>query len=168
MHSSSPHCVTTKTVATWVSVSLCDRRWKGKGRGGKIGRSSPSARIPPSLPPPPPPFPFSLLKPATQATWLKCGEMRGYRSLPHVNIARSIGSMTRNYSNRNPAGKIKIPLSRNNSHIQSLHQKLMLACADSIVHRASTVTCAQGWETRRILKCEIWLIAHILASAFFA
>lgn len=165
MHSSSPHCVTTKTVATWVSVSLCDRRWKGKGRGGKIGRSSPSARISPS---PPPPFPFSLLKPATQATWLKCGEMRGYRSLPHVNIARSTGSRTRNCSNWNPAGKIKIPLSRNNSHIQHLHRKFMLVCADIIVHRASTVTCAQGWETRRILKCEIWLIAHILASAFFA
>lgn len=93
--------------------------------------------------------------------------MRGYRSLPHVNIARSTGSRTRNCSNKNSAGKIKIPLSRNNSHIQSLHRRLMLACADSIEHRASTGTCAQGWETRRILKCEIWLIAHILASAIY-
>ena len=86
---------------------------------------------------------------------IKSGEMRGYRSLPHVNIARSTGSRTRNCSNKNPAGKIKILLSRNNSHIQSLHRRLTLACADSIEDRASTGTCAQGWETRRILKCEI-------------
>lgn len=101
-------------------------RWKGKGRGGKIGRSSPSARIPP----PPPLFPF---KACHTGHVIKCGEMRGYRSLPHVNIARSTGSRTRNCSIKNPAGKIKIPLSRNNSHIQSLHRKLMLACADTIV-----------------------------------
>lgn len=138
------------------------RRWKGKWGGGEIGRSSPhsrSARIPPL-----PLFPFEACH---TGHVIKSGEMRGYRSLPHVNIARSTGSRTRNCSNKNPAGKIKIPLSRNNSHIQSLHRRLMLACADSIEHRPSTGTCAQGWETRRILKCEIWLIAHILASAFF-
>ena len=100
------------------------RRWKGKWGGGEIGRSSPhsrSARIPPL-----PLFPFEACH---TGHVIKSGEMRGYRSLPHVNIARSTGSRTRNCSNKNPAGKIKIPLSRNNSHIRSLHRRLMLACA---------------------------------------
>ena len=149
MHSSAPHCVTTKTAATGFTQPAC-RRWKGKWGGGEIARSSPhsrSARIPPL-----PLFPFEACH---TGHVIKSGEMRGYRSLPHVNIARSTGPRTRNCSNKNPAGKIKILLSRNNSHIQSLHRRLMLACADSIEDRASTGTCAQGWETRRILKCEI-------------
>ena len=133
MHSSAPLCcVTTKTVAT---VSLCGRRWKGKGGGGEIGRSSPhspSASLPL--------FPF---KACHSGHVIKSGEMRGYRRLPHVNIARSTGSRTRNCSNKNPEGKIKLPSSRNNSHIQSLHQKLMLACADS---RDFTIERREGSE----------------------
>lgn len=134
---------TSRTVLTTLRentnsccVGFSQPAWQVlKGERGRRGNRA-LARIPPLLL-----FPF---KACHTGHVIKCGEMRGYRSLPHVNIARSTGSRTRNCSNRNPAGKIKIPLSRNTSYIQSLHRKLMLACADTIVHRASTVTCAQG------------------------
>lgn len=135
MHSSAPHCVTTKTAATWASLSLR----AGVERGNRALFTPFQERQ--NSPPPLPLFPFEACH---TGHVIKSGEMRGYRSLPHVNIARSTGSRTRNCSNKNPAGKIKIPLSRNNSHIQSLHRRLMLACADSIEHRASTGTCTQG------------------------
>ena len=98
------------------------------GRSGKEGIRALFTPFPERQNSPLPLFPFEACHTGHVT---KCGEMRGYRSLPPVNIARSTGSRTRNCSNKNPAGKIEIPLSRNTSHIQSLHRKLMLACADS-------------------------------------
>ena len=55
--------MTTKTAATWASLSLRAGVERGNGEEGKSGALHPIPGAPEF-----PPFPFSLLKPATQAT----------------------------------------------------------------------------------------------------
>ena len=173
LHDDAQNCGVADNVVSYVAVSFTSctaphhTAWQQKQllRGlhsacvqalkGEMGRRGNWALFTPFQERQNSPLPLFPFEACHTGQVIKSGEMRGYRSLPHVNIARSTGSRTKNCSNKNPAGKIKILLSRNNSHIQSLHRRLMLACADSIEHRASTGTCAQGWETLRILKCEI-------------
>lgn len=157
MHSSSPRYVTKQRAATWDTSLMLQstyvagfKRGRGEegrelgpsGKGGIRALFAPFPECPNSLLPF---FPFNAYH-ADQV--IKCGEMRGYRSLPHVNIARCTGSIMRNCSNRNPAGKIKIRLSRSNSHIQSLHRKFMLACADTII----LCTGRRQWRARKVQK----------------
>ena len=88
MHSSAPHCVTTKTAATWASLSLRAGVERGNGEERKSDALHPIPGAPEF-----PPFPLFPFEACHTGHVIKSGEMRGYRSLPHTQgtlLSRSL------------------------------------------------------------------------------